>query len=219
MIFSDRDGTPISYRNMNGFGCNTFSFVNSDGKLFWVKFHIISELESVGLGVNEAKLIAGEDPDFLRRDLRTAIESKNFPKWNLCVQIMNEEEGYRHPWTFDCTKIWKHSDFPLKVIGTIELHRNPRDYFSEVEQVAFSPSSVVPGIGFSPDRLLQGRLMIYPDTQFHRLGPNFKQIPINLPHVPVVTNFVGGAHQCEYGFSKFPHYSPSFFGGSKISER
>jgi catalase len=213
MIFTDRDGTPASYRNMNAYGCNTFSFLNDRGERFWVKFHILSHLEPLGLEVNQAKLLAGEDPDFLSRDLRTSIQNGNHPKWTLSVQVMPEEEGYKNPWTFDCTKTWSHNDYPLIEVGTFELNRIPNDFFAEVEQAAFSPSNVVPGIGFSPDRLLQGRLFIYPDTQFHRLGSNFKQIPINAPHCPLVTPYIGGDHQMEYGKSKFPAYYPSNFGG------
>jgi len=216
MIFTDRDGTPASYRNMNAYGCNTFSLFNDKGERFWVKFHVISQLRSLGLDGQQARLIAGEDPDFLSRDLRKAIENRNFPKWTLSVQIMPEEEGYKNPWTFDCTKIWCHDDYPLQELGIIELNRNPTDFHAEVEQVAFSPSNTVRGIGFSPDRLLQGRIFLYPDTQFHRLGSNFKQIPINIPHTDLVTPYVGGMHQMEYGKTKFPHYHPScFLGGSQ----
>lgn len=215
MIFTDRDGTPSSYRNMNAYGCNTFSLVNSKGVRHWVKFHILSHLEPLGLDVNQAKIIAGEDPDFLSRDLRSAIQSGNFPKWTLSVQVMPEEEGYKDPCAFDCTKVWCHDKYPLIEVGTIQLDRVPDDYFAEVEQAAFSPSNVVPGISFSPDRLLQGRLVVYPDTQYHRLGTNYKQIPINAPHSKLATQYTGGDHQMEYGKSKFPLWYPSVFDGPR----
>eukprot|EP01125_Pyxidicula_operculata_P001155 TRINITY_DN11107_c0_g1_i1.p1 TRINITY_DN11107_c0_g1~~TRINITY_DN11107_c0_g1_i1.p1 ORF type:complete len:536 (-),score=95.77 TRINITY_DN11107_c0_g1_i1:96-1703(-) len=209
MIYSDQYGTPMSYRSMNAYGCNTFSFWNEKNERFWVKFHILSEERGRGLNQFEAKLLAGEDPDFLSRDLREAIEQKRFPKWRFAVQCMKEEDGYKNHWAFDCTKIWSTKDYPLIDIGTIELNANPIDYLAEVEQVAFSPANVVPGISFSPDKLLQGRLMIYDDTQFHRLGPNFKQIPINRPNQIEPQNaYVSSAHQHEIK-RRYPHYYPS----------
>jgi len=217
MIFSDRDGTPMSFRKMHGYGCNTFSFMNSNKQRFWVKFHMISQQGVAGFTQQEAKMVCGEDPNFLGRDLREAIEKKNYPKWKLCCQVMPEADGYLKPWAFDATKIWKHSDYPLIEIGEIELNRNPVDHFAEVEQVAFSPANVVPGIGFSPDKLLQGRLLIYDDTQHHRLGPNFKQLYINTPHghkLEYSNCYLGGYGQQEVR-NKFPHYWPSSFGGSQ----
>jgi len=211
MIFTDRVGTPSSLRNLNGWGCNTFSLINEKGERHWVKFHIIPELPPMGLDVNQAKLIAGEDPDFLSHDLRMAIEKGNYPRYKMAIQVMPEEQGYKHPWTFDCTKVWKHEDWPLIDIGVLELNRLPLDFWAETEQVAFSPSNVPPGISFSPDRLLQGRLMIYPDTQYHRLGTNYRQIPINQPHCPLVTPYAAGDHQMEYGKQKFPLYYPSIY--------
>lgn len=215
MTFTDRGGTPSSYRNMNAYGCNTYSFINAKGERHWIKFHILSNLPPGGLAADQAKIIAGEDPDFLSRDLRTAIEKGNFPTWKMAVQIMPEAEGYKNPLAFDCTKVWPHSDYPLIDVGQIELNRLPVDYFSEVEQSAFSPSNIVPGIGFSPDRILQGRLFMYPDTQFHRLGPNYRQIPINQPHVQIATHYMGAPRQMDYGKNKFPHYYPSNYGGAQ----
>jgi len=214
MIHTDRVGTPKSYRFMHGYGCNTFSLLNDKKERFWVKFHILSNYNATGLTDAEAKVLAGEDPDWLKRDLREAIERGDYPTWRFAMQVMSEDLGYKYPWTFDCTKVWPHDEFPLIDIGTIQLDRNPVNYFAEVEQVAFSPANVVPGIGFSPDKLLQGRLLIYSDTQFHRLGPNYLQIPINCPLAAkaVRTNYIGGAHNHEYE-SKFPHYYPSFLGG------
>jgi len=195
MLYSDREGTPMSYRMMHAYACNTFSFYTQAGKRVWVKFHLRSEQAVEGFNAQEAMLIAGIDPDWLKRDLRQAIESKKFPRWKLCFQVMEEEEGYKRPEAFDCTKVWKHSEFPLIEAGVIELNRLPIDYFAEVEQLAFSPSNVVPGIGFSPDKLLQGRLFLYQDTQFHRLGPNYFQIPVNRPLTPKPTQYFAGQHQ------------------------
>jgi catalase len=220
MIHSDRVGTPKSFRFMHGYGCNTFSLINDKNQRFWVKFHMLTEYKATGLTDTEAKLIAGEDPDWLKRDLREAIERGDYPKWRFAIQAMPEEEGYRYPWTFDCTKVWPHAQFPLIDVGVLELNRNPTNYFSEVEQIAFSPSSVVPGISFSPDKLLQARLFIYSDTQFHRLGPNYLQIPINQPKEvrKVETQNPAGAHNHEVA-NKFPGYYPSFNGGPKPNER
>jgi len=212
MIFTDRVGTPMSYRHMHGYGCNTFSFINSKKERVWIKLHLVCKQGARGLTVEQAKLLAGEDPDFLSRDLREAIQRGDYPQWRLCFQYMSESDGYKNPITFDCTKAWPHSQHPLFEIGTITLNDYPRDYHAEVEQVAFSPANVVPGIGYSPDRLLQGRLFFYDDSQFHRLGPNFKQIPINFPNqVRPQTQYVGGPHQHEIR-SKWPHYLGSCYG-------
>jgi len=171
---------------------------------------LISLQGTKGLTRREAKLIAGEDPNFLSRDLHEAIKTGNYPKWRLCVQIMPEAEGYRNPHAFDATKTWKHKDYPLIEVGIVELNRNPTDYFCETEQVAFSPATIVPGIGFSPDKLLQGRLFIYDDTQHHRVGANYKQLFINRPRVETHTMYVGGEMNIEVK-NKFPHYWPSSF--------
>ena len=153
MLFTDRTGTPLSYRTMNAYGCHTFSLVNSAKERFWVKFHLVSQQGAFGFNQHEAKLVAGEDPNFLSRDLYQSIEKQNFPRWKMMIQVMPEEEGYKHPWTFDATKVWKHADYPLIEVGTLEVNRNVVDYFTEVEQVAFSPATVVPGIGLSPDKV------------------------------------------------------------------
>jgi catalase len=183
--------------------------MNSKKERFWVKFHLISKQGFLGLDRNQAKTLAGEDPDWLSRDLREAIQRKEYPEWKLCFQCMKEEDGYKDPTTFDCTKIWKLENYPLIEIGIIRLDNLPVDFHSEVEQVAFSPANIVPGIGFSPDKLLQGRLLIYDDTQTHRLGPNFKQIPVNRPQmVEPNTMYMGGHHQSEVQ-SKWPPYYPS----------
>jgi catalase len=219
MIYTNRGGTPLSFRAMHAYGCNTYSLCNGKGERFWCKWHLLAERDVKALSDADAKLLAGEDPDWLKRDLREAIGRGEYPTWRLAVQLMTEEEGYRFPGAFDCTKVWPHGRYPLIDIGRIELHRNPSDYFAEVEQVAFSPANIVPGLGFSPDKLLQGRLFNYPDTQFHRLGPNYLQLPINAPQpaAKVATNYIGGQAQHDRG-RKWPHYSPSLYGAIKGKE-
>jgi len=212
MIYTDRDGTPASFRHMHSYGVHTFSLINIEGRRHWVKFHLISEQGTKGLTQKQAKLIAGEDPNFLQRDLREAIIRGDYPKWKFCIQVMPEDEGYKNPGTFDPTKVWKHTDYPLIEVGVVELNKNPIDYFAEVEQVAFSPANLVPGIGLSPDKLLQGRLLIYDDTQHHRIGPNFKQLYINRPRVEPREMMVGGNMNIEVK-NKFPHYWPNSFHG------
>lgn len=218
MIYTDRTGTPRSFREMDGYGCHTFSFVNENQERFWVKFHIKSCLGAKGLTMEEAKIVAGEDPNFLSSDLIVAINEGNFPKWKMYYQVMPEEDGYQNSSiAFDPTKVWKHSDYPLIEVGEIELNENVLDHFCETEQVAFSPSNIVPGIGLSPDRLLQGRLLIYDDTQHHRLGPNFKKLPVNKPQgiaYPVNSMRTMGQMNTDYG-NHHPNYADSEFGGPK----
>jgi len=212
MLFTDEIGTPMSYRYMHAYGCNTFSFINSNNERFWIKFHLISPLGCKGFDKCQANTIAGEEPAFLTKDMRYAICMGEYPKWKLCCQIMQEEDGYKNNFAFDATKIWKHKDYPLIDIGEIELNKLPIDYFSEVEQVAFSPANVVPGIGFSPDKLLQGRLMVYDDAQNHRIGPNYKELHINCPVVETNNYYTGGSHQLKIK-NNFPNYFPSYYGG------
>jgi len=217
MIHTDQVGTPASMRMQHYWPCNTFSFLNAQGQRWWVRFHFLSQQGWKGLPFAQAKILAGEDPDFLARDVWEAIEQGNFPRWRWCFQAVPEEEGLAKPWLFDCTKVWKESDYPLIEIGTIELDRNPNDFHAEVEQAAFSPANVVPGVGFSPDRLLQGRLLVYDDTQHHRLGANFKQYPPNLPRaVTPLTSYIGGQAQMD-ARNRFPHYAPSLYGGLQPS--
>lgn len=219
MLYTNRTGTPISYRMMNAYSCHTFSLINDQKKRFWVKFHIKSLQGTKGLKGSEAKVIAGEDPNFLSKDLFNSIKDGNYPKWKLMMQVMEEEEGYKNPWTFDATKCWKQSDYPLIEIGIIEMNRNPIDYFNEVEQVGFAPTNFVPGIGLSPDKLLQGRLLVYDDAQYHRIGPNYKQLEVNKPHqTEPHHNYYGGAMNCETR-DKFPHYYPSSFGGFDVDPK
>ena len=168
--FSDR-GLPRSYRHMHGFGSHAFSFINADNERFWVKFYFKSQQGIANLMDDEAKRLVAEDRESSQRDLYESIEKGDFPRWTFYVQIMPEADASRVPYNpFDLTKIWPHADYPLMEVGVLELNRNPDNYFAEVEQVAMNPANVVPGIGFSPDRMLQGRLFSYGDTQRYRLA-------------------------------------------------
>ena len=213
ILFSDR-GTPKSFRHMNGFGSHAFSLINADGKRFWVKFHV-KTLQGVACFTDaEATALAGTDPDHATRDLFDAIEKEDFPRWRMQVQIMPEEDAanyYVNP--FDLTKVWKHSDYPLIEVGVMELNRNPQNYFAEVEQAAFAPSNVVPGIGFSPDKVLQGRILSYPDAQRYRLGVNHESLPVNRPQCPVHTYHRDGAMRFDGNSGNAPNYEPNSFGG------
>jgi catalase len=185
IVMSDR-GIPASYRTMHGFGSHTFSFINAAGVRSWVKFHFKCEQGIKNLSDAEAEALVGRDRESHQRDLFDAIERGDFPKWTLHIQIMPEKDAARVPYNpFDLTKVWPHKDYPLIEVGVMELNRNPENYFAEVEQAAFNPAAVVPGIGFSPDKMLQGRLFSYGDAQRYRLGVNHHQIPVNAPKCPV----------------------------------
>ena len=181
ITMSDR-GIPRSYRNMHGFGSHTYSFINFDNVRHWVKFHFVTQQGIDNLTDSEATELVGHDRESHQRDLFEAIGNGNFPKWKMYIQIMTEEQANNMPYNpFDLTKVWYKGDFPLIPVGEFELNRNPDNYFQDVEQAAFNPANVVPGISFSPDRMLQGRLFSYGDAQRYRLGVNHHQIPVNQP--------------------------------------
>jgi catalase len=193
IVMSDR-GIPASYRHMHGFGSHTFSFINADNERHWVKFHFASQQGIKNLTDEEAGKLVGDDRESHQRDLFDAIEEGDFPKWTLFVQIMPEKDAGSYRFNpFDLTKVWPKGDYPLIEVGVMELNRNPDNYFAEVEQVAFNPGNVVPGISFSPDKMLQGRLFSYSDTQRYRLGVNHSQIPVNAPRCPVHSYHRDGA--------------------------
>ena len=184
IVMSDR-GIPASYRHMHGFGSHTFSFINAANERYWVKFHFECMQGIKNLSDAEATELIGRDRESAQRDLFNSIENKDFPRWKLRVQIMPEKAaGSYHLNPFDLTKVWPHRDYPLIDVGMLELNRNPENYFAEVEQAAFSPANVVPGISFSPDKMLQSRLFSYGDAQRYRLGVNHHQIPVNAPKCP-----------------------------------
>ncbi|KAL7072743.1 hypothetical protein ACQ4LE_007915 [Meloidogyne hapla] len=213
-LFSDR-GIPDGYRHMNGYGSHAFKLVNKDGQAVYCKFHAKTSQGIKNLPVEKAQQLASEDPDYGLRDLYNSIENGQFPKWDFFVQIMSFEEAANFKWNpFDLTKVWPHKEFPLIPVGHIVLNRNPKNYFAEVEQAAFAPSRIVPGIEFSPDKMLQGRLFSYPDTQFHRLGPNFMKLPINCPFRTRVRNTqVDGWHCSDENQNGAPVYHPNSFNG------
>ncbi|WP_049292655.1 catalase [Franconibacter helveticus] len=210
--FSDR-GLPRSYREMHGFGSHTYSFINASNERFWVKFHLRSEQGIHNLMDDEAKRLIAEDRESAQRDLFDSIEKGNFPRWKFYVQIMPEAEASQTPYNpFDLTKVWPHADYPLIEVGVLELNRNPDNYFAEVEQVAMSPANVVPGIGFSPDRMLQGRLFSYGDAHRYRLGVNHHQIPVNKPRCPFHNYHRDGAMRVDGNSGNGPTYEPNSFG-------
>ncbi|KAB8066968.1 catalase [Janthinobacterium violaceinigrum] len=184
VVMSDR-GLPRSFRHMHGFGSHTFSFLNAQNERFWVKFTFKTQQGIQNLTDAQAEELVGKDRESSHRDLYESIENKDFPRWTLYVQIMPEKEaGTYHLNPFDLSKVWPHGDYPLIEVGVLELNRNADNHFAEVEQAAFNPANVVPGISFSPDKMLQGRLFSYGDAQRYRLGVNHSHIPVNAPKCP-----------------------------------
>ncbi|HCO94621.1 MAG TPA: catalase [Phycisphaerales bacterium] len=181
VLFSDR-GTPATFRNMNGYSSHTYKWYNKKGEYFWVQYHFKTDQGIKNLTRKQATRLAGENPDHATKDLYDAIERGEYPSWTLQMQIMTPEQAkdYRFD-IFDITKVWPHSDFPLIEVGRLVLNRNPKNYFAEVEQAAFGPGNLVPGIAASPDKMLQARIFSYHDTHIHRLGPNYHLIPVNSP--------------------------------------
>ena len=210
ILMSDR-GIPRSYREMHGFGSHTYSLINKDGQRVWCKFHFKSMQGIHNLTNREAEQIVAKDRESHQKDLFENIEKGNFPKWRFCIQVMTEQEAltYKHN-PFDLTKTWSHKDFPLIEVGILELNRNPENYFAEVEQAAFNPANIVPGIGYSPDKMLQGRLFSYGDTQRYRLGINHTQLPVNAPIVPVNSTHRDGYMQMA-SYGSYRNYNPSMF--------
>ncbi|HZK05465.1 MAG TPA: catalase [Actinomycetaceae bacterium] len=180
-LMGDR-GLPRTWRHMNGYGSHTYQWVNVAGERFWVKYHFHTQQGVENMTEEEATRMAGEDADYHRRDLYEAIERGENPKWTLSVQVMPYEDAKTYRFNpFDLTKVWPHADYPLHEVGVLELNRNPENYFAEIEQAAFAPSNLVPGIGFSPDKMLLGRVFAYADAQRYRIGTNFHQLPVNQP--------------------------------------
>lgn len=212
IVMSDR-GLPKSYRTMHGFGSHTFSFINANNERFWIKFHMKSQQGIENLSDEEAALLVGSDRESHQRDLMDAIDQNNFPKWKMFVQVMPEADAktyHIHP--FDLTKVWPHGDYPLIPVGEFELNRNPENYFAQIEQVAFNPANIVPGIGFSPDKMLQGRLFSYGDAQRYRLGVNHYQIPVNASKCPYHSFHRDGAMRVDGNYGSTLGYEPNSFG-------
>lgn len=210
-LFSNR-GTPYGYRHMNGYGSHTFSFINDQHERFWVKFHFKTVQGIKNLTAAEADQMRATDMDYAQRDLFENIEQGNFPRWNLKVQIMTETEAKNYRYNpFDLTKVWSHKDFPLIDVGVLELNENARNYFAEIEQAAFAPAHVVDGISYSPDKMLQGRLLSYPDAQRYRLGSNYEQIPVNRCPYAVNNYQRDGAMRVDGNGGSQPNYFPNSF--------
>lgn len=209
IVMSDR-GIPASYRHMHGFGSHTFSFINANNERYWVKFHFKTQQGIKNITDQEAESICGKDRESHHRDLYEAIECQDFPKWKMYVQIMPELEADEVSFNpFDLTRVWSQKDYPLIPVGEFELNRNPENFYAEVEQSAFNPAAVVPGIGFSPDKMLQGRLFAYGDAQRYRLGVNHHQIPVNAPRCPVHSYHRDGAMRVDSNFGSTIGYEPN----------
>jgi catalase len=212
-LYSDR-GTPVSARFMNGYGSHTYSLWNAKGERFWVKFHFKTKQGSKTFEDAAAAKMTADDPDFSARDLLNAIKSGDYPKWTVAIQLMPETDAETYKWNpFDLTKVWPHGDYPLIEVGEMELNRNPKNYFAEVEQAAFEPSNIVPGIGFSPDKVLQNRVLSYGDAHRYRIGGNYHQIPINQAKAPVHTYNRDGAMRVDGNGGGAVDYEPNSFGG------
>jgi len=212
IVMSER-GIPASYRHMHGFGSHTFSFINAENERTWVKFHFKTQQGIKNLTDSESAQLIANDRESSQRDLFEAIEKKDYPRWTMYVQIMPEKDAAKLPYNpFDLTKVWPKKDYPLIEVGTLELNRNPENYHAEVEQSAFNPANVVPGISFSPDKMLQGRLFSYGDAQRYRLGVNHGQIPVNAPRCPFHNYHRDGAMRVDGNQSGTIGYEPNSYG-------
>ena len=212
VVMSDR-GIPATYRHMHGFGSHTFSFISASNERFWVKFHLRSQQGIKNLTDAEAEALVGKDRDSHQRDLYESIEKGDCPKWTLHVQIMPEQDASKVPYNpFDLSKVWPHKDYPLIEVGVLELNRNPNNYHAEVEQAAFNPANVPPGISFSPDKMLQGRLFSYGDAQRYRLGVNHHLIPVNAPRCPFHSSHRDGAMRVDGNHGSTLGYEPNSYG-------
>jgi len=199
---------------MDGFSSHTFSLINDKNELFYVKWHFKTKQGIKNFTRQTADEMRGKDPDYAQRDLFNSIAKGDFPKWRVAIQAMPEKaaETY-HINPFDLTKVWPHRDYPLIDVGELVLDRNPVNYFAEVEQAAFEPKNIVPGMGYSPDKMLQARLISYPDSHRYRLGVNYDALPVNKPQCPVHTYTRDGAMRFDGNFGSAPNYEPNSFGG------
>ena len=209
IVMSER-GIPASYRHMHGFGSHTFSLINADNERYWVKFHFRSHQGIKNLTDAEANKVIGEDRESHQADLFNTIAAGEKPSWQLQIQVMTDAQAESSPYNpFDLTKVWPHGDYPLIDVGVLELNKNPENYFAEVEQAAFNPANIVPGISFSPDKMLQGRLFSYGDAQRYRLGVNHNSIPVNAPRCPVHSYHRDGAMRVDGNHGGTIGYEPN----------
>jgi catalase len=219
ILMSDR-GLPQSYRNMNGFGSHTYSFINAKNERYWVKFHF-KTMQGIKNWTNaEAAQKVADDRETHQRDLYEAIDRGNFPRWRFCVQIMEEADAGKQWYNpFDLTKVWPQKDYPLIEVGILELNRNPENYFAEVEQAALAPSNIVPGVSFSPDKMLQARIFSYADAHRYRVGVNADQLPVNKPRCPVHHYHMDGTLRLAGNPNPDAYYEPNSFDGPLQDER
>jgi catalase len=219
ILMSDR-GLPQGYRHINGFGSHTYSFINAKNERHWVKFHF-KTLQGIKNWTNaEAAQKVAHDRETHQRDLYAAIERADFPRWRFCVQIMPEGDIGKHWYNpFDLTKVWPHKDYPLIEVGILELNRNPENYFAEVEQAALAPSNIVPGVSFSPDKMLQARIFSYADAHRYRVGVNADQLAVNKPRAPVSHYHMDGAMRLAGNANPDAYYEPNSFDGPLQDER
>jgi catalase len=212
IVMSDR-GLPATYRHMHGFGSHTFSFINKKNERFWCKFHFRTQQGIKNLTDAEAEALVAKDRESHQRDLYESIEKGAFPRWTMSVQVLSEKQAAKLPYhPFDLTKVWRHKDAPLMEVGVLELNKNPENYFAEVEQAAFNPANVVPGISFSPDKMLQGRLFSYGDAQRYRLGVNHHLIPVNAARCPFHSYHRDGAMRVDGNHGGTLGYEPNSYG-------
>ncbi len=213
ILFSDR-GLPSSYRHMHGFGSHTYSFINDHNERVWVKFHFKTEQGIQNLTNEQGAEVIGNDRESHQRDLFEAIERKDYPRWKFYVQIMTQEQAKKTAYNpFDLTKVWPHRDFPMIEVGYFELNRNPENYFAQIEQAAFEPSNMVPGISWSPDKMLQSRIFAYADVHRYRIGTNYEQLPVNKARVEVHNYNLDGAMRSDVPEYHGAYYEPNSFDG------
>ena len=213
ILFSDR-GIPASYRHMNGYGSHTYSFINSKDQRFWVKFHFKTEQGIRCLTNEQSQAVIADDRESAQRDLFDSIENGDLPRWKFYVQVMPEKDAEKTAYNpFDLTKVWPHADYPLIEVGMLELNRNPEHYFAEVEQSSFSPSNMVPGISWSPDKVLQSRIFAYADAHRYRVGTHYETLPVNKPRCPVHHYHADGAMRFDNPKSTDAYYEPNSMNG------
>ncbi len=217
-LMGDR-GLPASWREMQGYGSHTYQWINAEGERFWVKYHFKSNQGVKSMSGDEAEALAGADGDFYIRDLQENIAAGNFPSWDLHVQVMPYEDAKTYRFNpFDLTKVWPHADYPLIKVGTMELNKNPENYFAQIEQATFAPSNFVPGIAASPDKMLQARIFSYADAHRYRVGTNHAQIPVNAPKNQVNNYSQDGAGRFHFNAPSVPVYAPNSVGGPAAVE-
>lgn len=213
ILFSDR-GLPKTLRHMNGYGSHTYSLINAKNERFWIKFHFKTMQGIQCLTDKESAELIGKDRESHQRDLFYSIKKGDYPKWRMMIQVMTEKQAEKTSYNpFDLTKVWPHGEFPLMEVGILELNKNPENYFQDVEQSAFSPANVVPGISHSPDKMLQFRIFSYADAHRYRLGVNYENLPVNKPRVPVNTYHRDGHMRFDGNYGGAVNYEPNSFDG------